>query len=66
MGSLDRILDIMQKDLEGIKNNLAHGKYRSQETYFEVLGEAKILIKMISEVEKLLQAEEVDDGVDED
>lgn len=61
MDELKYILGIMQKDLDGLKENLVRGQYRERDLYFGVLGEAKILIKMINETERLIAKREEND-----
>lgn len=66
MDETRHLLKKMQDDLAGIKENLVRGNYRNQDIYFEVLGEAKSLIKMIDEAEQLIAQRGFDDDSDED
>lgn len=62
---LDKLVVIMEQELNGIKENLVKGLYSDIRTYDGVLGEAKILNKMLKEAEQIrarLIKEEDDDG----
>lgn len=65
MEGLRQLLELMENELEGIKTNLVMGKYQEQRLYDQVLGEAKILNKMLTEgrriTAQLLQEEDDDD-----
>lgn len=65
MDGLQELMALMERELDGIKNNLVTGKYQDQRLYDQVLGEAKILNKMLEEGRRItsafLQEEEVED-----
>ncbi len=55
----------MEKELSGIKDNLAHGVYQDRDAYLRVLGECQTLIKMINETKRLISKREDDEPDDE-
>ncbi len=66
MHGLKELMELMERELDGIKNNLITGKYQEVRLYDQVLGEAKILNKMLEEGRKItariLNEEDDDDN----
>lgn len=54
MDETKHLIEFMEKDLAGIKENMVHGKYSDLESYNRVVGEARNLIKMIDVAKKLV------------
>lgn len=56
------LLRFIDEELDTRKEQLARGMYKSQETYFQVLGECKTLFMLRGEAQRLIDKRvEIDD-----
>jgi len=61
MHELEKLIRAMEADLEGIKNNMVSGRYENIRDYDRVVGEAKMLTKILREARILMGEREDDD-----
>lgn len=54
MDDLEVLRKFLQDELDARKENFSRGIYREQDIYFGVLGECKIIITMIKQIDGML------------
>lgn len=64
MDDLEALRKHCQEELDIRKEKFAHGVYRDQDIYFGVLGECKILITMIKQIDQKLAQRIVEEDDD--